>query len=539
MNPDVLIFDGYVDEPALLGVPPYISPEPRLLAGVAEEHGLDWGYITVDEWREKGLPRCKILLVHGGVTVPGRYLSGTPLSPKEARELAASTATTFISGPLARYREMVGFDHVVKKDISAYFNDHLKGAPKDRWYTDEERERWLVKGASVVKEHPMLDGPLIAEVVTYRGCVRYFTGGCFFCSEPSYGKPVFRAQEDIHREIEELYIHGVRNFRLGGQSCIMSYRAEGVGNKERPRPAPDELELLFKGIWDRCPDIQVLHVDNANPAIMSEYPDETRDILESLVEWTTPGNVIALGMESADPEVIEACNLNAYPDDVERAIKLTNEVGRERGYNGMPHLLPGINFIAGLPSERPQTFEKNIQFLRRIKDQGLLLRRINIRQMRVDGYEQSSVDPQIFRKFKKDVREEIDRPMLKRMLPLGTVLSDVYMEKRDGKTTFGRQVGSYPILVGIKYPLDLGKFYDVIITGHGYRSVTGIHHPFYLDDADYRQLSAIPGIGKKRAASLFRKMPSNKEELKKVIDGNAADEVLIYIRFKEDKTLDG
>ncbi|MFW6142079.1 MAG: hypothetical protein ACOC53_05920, partial [Candidatus Saliniplasma sp.] len=46
---DVLVIDGYVDEPGLLGVPPYISPEPRMLVGVADELDLTWEYVTVDE----------------------------------------------------------------------------------------------------------------------------------------------------------------------------------------------------------------------------------------------------------------------------------------------------------------------------------------------------------------------------------------------------------------------------------------------------------------------------------------------------------
>ena len=50
-----LIIDGYVDEPACLGVPPYLSPYPRYIAGALRERGLsesDIHYLTIDTLRE-------------------------------------------------------------------------------------------------------------------------------------------------------------------------------------------------------------------------------------------------------------------------------------------------------------------------------------------------------------------------------------------------------------------------------------------------------------------------------------------------------
>ena len=50
-----LIIDGYVDEPSCLGVPPYLSPYPRYIAGALRERGLhekDIHYYTIDTLRE-------------------------------------------------------------------------------------------------------------------------------------------------------------------------------------------------------------------------------------------------------------------------------------------------------------------------------------------------------------------------------------------------------------------------------------------------------------------------------------------------------
>ena len=51
MGAEAFILDGYVDEPACLGVPPYISPYIRTVAGVLVEHGYSVRYLTIDQLR--------------------------------------------------------------------------------------------------------------------------------------------------------------------------------------------------------------------------------------------------------------------------------------------------------------------------------------------------------------------------------------------------------------------------------------------------------------------------------------------------------
>ena len=52
MTSDACIVDGYVDEPACLGVPPYLSPYIRYVAGVLDEHGYRVRYYTIDQLRD-------------------------------------------------------------------------------------------------------------------------------------------------------------------------------------------------------------------------------------------------------------------------------------------------------------------------------------------------------------------------------------------------------------------------------------------------------------------------------------------------------
>ena len=46
-----LVLDGYEDEPAAFGVPPYVGFHIRYVCGVLEQHNIDYTYVTIDQWR--------------------------------------------------------------------------------------------------------------------------------------------------------------------------------------------------------------------------------------------------------------------------------------------------------------------------------------------------------------------------------------------------------------------------------------------------------------------------------------------------------
>jgi len=87
--------------------------------------------------------------------------------------------------------------------------------------------------------------------------------------------------------------------------------------------------------------------------------------------------------------------------------------------------------------------------------------------------------------------------------------------------TFGRQLGSYPLLIGIPASLPLRKFTDVIVTGHGMRSITSIPYPLPINMASFALVKELPGISKKVAASVIAGVPfTNREDfLRRVNDG--------------------
>ncbi len=511
----VVILDGYVDEPSNFGVPPYISPYPRYLAGTVRDAGHDWEYVTIDQVRAGHPLKGDLLAVISGPIVPGKYLRGLPISEKEIlRHAAAFGGPRVFGGPLARFRYFDDtltepFDHVAVRDLDACVYDQLMaGEWKDRDRTMAEWDRWALLGADVVRAHPDFPEPLIVELDTTKGCVRYVNGGCSFCIEPQYGITKFRPLEGILAEVRRLAELGAVNFRLGGQADFFSYQARGLGSSPTPRINVPALEALLRGIHEAAPKLKVLHTDNGDPAMMVAHPDEAKAALGLLVRETSPGNVLSFGLESADPAVTEANNLNIDADGCLEAVRMVNAAGRERGESGLPRLLPGLNFVAGLTGETRKTFDLDLAFLKRLLEEDLWVRRINIRQVRPvrQEFEPTGLHAE-FRRFKEAVRSGIDREMLRRVLPEGTVLRDVFLEIHQGHVSYGRQIGTYPILVGLPYDLPPNRFVDVKITSHGERSVTGVEFPLDVNRATLKALVALPGIGAKRAARIVRRRP--------------------------------
>ena len=525
MTSDALIIDGYVDEPACLGVAPYISPYIREVAGVLSGHGYTPGYVTIDQVRADpalaaGYGRGDLVVMIAGLTVPGAYIGGKPATLTEIQQLGTLLRgpTTAIGGPIAFGYAPGGGRKAVRQAIAG-FDATLSGSPAvalDAWLSGGEpagaadyslTDPWSVAGAGIVARHPAFPY-VMCELETATGCSRATVGGCSFCTEPFYGLPRYRSIEGIAEEVAALHAAGARHFRLGRQPDLLAYQSSGG---EFPAPRPEVLAELFSAVRESAPDLKTLHIDNINPGTIARHEDAARAALAEIVAGHTPGDTAAFGMETADPAVVAANNLKAMPDDVFRAIEVTNDVGGKRT-GGIPELLPGLNFVVGLAGETPATFDANEAFLRRVRDVGLMVRRVNIRQvMPFEGtaaYEENTIGlhDARFRAFKERARREFDEPMLRRVFPAGTVLRDVVIEIA-GRPSFGRQMGSYPILVGIPLELRAGTVLDAVVVDWGMRSVTALPCPVEVNTLPVAALRWIPGIGKKRAATIAARRP--------------------------------
>ncbi|AHF79848.1 Hypothetical protein TES1_0454 [Thermococcus paralvinellae] len=572
MNMIVAIVDGYTDEPAGLGVPPYLGIYPRYAYGAIKKarKNAQIFYLTIDDLRftfegEQGiktknktpnvfkvrkiLSKADLIIYIGGLHTPGKYLSAVPSQVEEvAKFLKQFNGVKILGGPAFMGSAHQGgiridsrelmlanqlFDYIVYGDLEAFLYDFLAN-PKDadpfRFRNYDELRDYALLGAEVVKQFPDHPEFVIVEIETQRGCPKAMgIGGCSFCTEPvRYRKVEDRPIKDIIEEIELLYKIGVRHFRVGRQSCIFSYMARPNGRV--PIPNPDAIEKLFKGIREVAPNLKTLHVDNANPAVIANYPEESIRIAKTLIKYGTPGNVVAFGLETADPKVAKKNNLNTTAEETYEAVKILNEIGAKRGYNGMPWLLPGINIIFGLPGETKKSYEITFQFLKKLVDDGLMVRRINIRQVVVfpgtplwfmRDKVKTEKHKHLIKHYKYKIRHEIDLPMLKRVVPVGTILREVRAEVHDNGLTYGRQIGSYPLIVGIPKQIELNKFYNVLIVDHGFRSITGVPIPINVNRESSKVLSYLPGIGKKRVAKILAKRPfKSKEEFLKLLDND-------------------
>ena len=99
-EPRWLVLDGYEDEPAAFGVPPYVGFHIRYVCGVLESANVAYEYMTVDRYRqtlktepesiERRLKHCLGVVCIAGAVVPGKYLRGTPISLNETLNLIRS-----------------------------------------------------------------------------------------------------------------------------------------------------------------------------------------------------------------------------------------------------------------------------------------------------------------------------------------------------------------------------------------------------------------------------------------------------------------
>ncbi|TET12157.1 MAG: radical SAM protein [Candidatus Thorarchaeota archaeon] len=417
-------------------------------------------------------------------------------------------------GKLALSSEVLSppFDYIVRGDPELVVSEALESG-NDFESIDlsltrqgaEEIEDFVKRGVSIVKQHPGFpNGHIICEIESYRGCPRFLTGGCSFCVEPSYGPPQQRTPTAIAGEIQALYEQGIRAFRIGHQADLFTYGSREMSEIEFPTPNPEAIEDLFSKIRNSAPDLEVLHIDNVNPGTIARHPQESKQVAKSIMKYHTPGDVAAFGVESTDPEVIRRNNLKADVDDVIEAVRVLNEVGGTREPWGLPHLLPGINLLYGLPGESKKTLKCNMDFLKQILDEGLIVRRINVRQvigLPGTGLKQDSgkrIKRNQFFKHREEIRDTIDIKMIQRVAPHGTVIKSVFSDGQTGNSYLLRPLGTYPLLCHMPQGIGIPK--DVFVVDHGPRSLTVLPYPFNAQRASLAQWKKVPGIGAKRAA---------------------------------------
>jgi radical SAM superfamily enzyme with C-terminal helix-hairpin-helix motif len=500
VNDVAVILDCYTVEPSGLGVPPYLSTYVRTAYGALAKAfpGADVRYLTIDDvrWclndgspyvdlplsdpltysatasREQALKLladAKTVVVIAGDAVPSVHLQAQNGSVEEIDQaLAGVRGYRVLVGPLASHvlsdhRSCVGLFDAVHTHTVTSANLYL-GSRAAASYQQLAGDRTSLDG---------LIGQLgwrpIAEIELYRGCTR--RRFCSFCNEPVKSAQVtFRDPEDVIDEVAALYVAGVRNVRLGQQTCFFSYL-----NRDAVA-----IERLLAGIRQACPCLEVLHIDNADPLAVASRSGAA--IARLVSRYCSEGNCAPMGIETFDPAIVEANALTCTPEVLTRAIANVNEAGAGTGPGGLPVLLPGLNLIYGLPGETHRTHYENLVGLVRILDGGYLCHRINVRQARtyqgtpLAGMRRPQTPPSAehFESWKSDISYVFDRPMKQRVYPAGRKIYGLHSFFVSTRGTWHRRLGSYSIQIverGTARPLFEDS--DMVITEHEPRYLIG------------------------------------------------------------------
>ena len=526
----ITVIDGYLDEPSCLGVPPYISPHIRYLWGALLEAGIspvNLNYITIDQLRQnqndelEKMEALDIVILVAGTTVPGHYLGGQPASAAEIKEIGEKIfyPTKVLAGPITLIKKMrekfeADYDILTAEIAALDLYQRLQSAEISTAERNDYINKFAVRGAQVVKKHPNYPH-LIAELETFRGCPR--ASHCSFCSERLKKLTYSRQPEAVSSEVKALAAAGLHHYRLGSQTDLLLYGAQRKSNDFKLNPA--QIRELYRGIRKADPELKVLHMDNMNPAEIARNPDQAAEIIEIITKYNTAGDTAAFGLESADPLVLKKNNIDSTAEENYFAIKLMNEIGGKRK-DGVPKLLPGLNFLHGLIGERKETLNYNYEFLKKLLQDDLMLRRINIRQVvRLGSYPEVKYSLGEFKKYKEKINQKINQQMLKRVFPTGVILKDLYSEKKKGSLNYCRQLGTYPILTAIIDQND-DFFEQVKVIDHGYRSITALKWPKKVSEYSKKELESIPGIGSKRASRIIFKKPETQSELTQLLGAN-------------------
>jgi len=496
---DIVILDCYTDEPSGYGVRPYLGTHQIHLSQALSFLGLGHYYLTIDDLRycSRGiledpentdlstlnrtkncnsalsvLHKAKTIYIVMGCFVDYSYFSAIPPKSDEIytylKDCKARKVLFYVLGTA----DGIAPDYKDSRlssliDQVEFGNTYRFILENNSSTADFIRPNYELLDKISPFEPPIISQlryPIIAEIETGSGCN---VASCVFCIECVRRlKPTYRDPQSIVKQVKCLYDAGIRHFRLGRQPNFYHYQNQDVY----------QVEKLLSGIRGSCPEIEALHIDNAN--IINVITTAGIEITKLIVRYCTSGNIAPLGIESFDPRVRKAIRKPGTAEQALRAIEAINEYGQVRGNDGFPHFLPGINLIYGLPEQSLATHKINLEYLNRILSNNWQTRRLFFRKMtRPTGISLSDgpLSSQEYEDWFQDIVEGYVLPMQSRVYPPGTVLRnfrEVVWKKGD---SYLRTLGTCSVrAVVMGKRLEPYGSYSVRATGNlGYRLLKG------------------------------------------------------------------
>lgn len=480
---NVVILDCYTDEPSGYGVRPFLGTHQIHLSQALSFKNQPHRYLTIDDLRSDDsddisiinrtknhsgardiIENADVIYIVMGCFVDYAYFSAKPPKSNEVYELLKDSKAEKVLFYVMASSEGISDDYKNSKlcgivDRTEIGNTYRYILEPEGFFLAEPNYKMLDEiSTEPCQIIPQLDSPIVAEIETGTGCN---TPTCSFCIESKRKARVkYREPKDIIGQVKSLYDDGVRHFRLGRQPNFYHYQRQNI----------DKLEELLSGIRNACPDLETLHIDNANAInVMTEKGIEFTKLI---AKYCTSGNIAPLGIESFDDHVREVNNIKGSAEDVINAIRVLNEYGAERdSVTGLPKLLPGINLIHGLPGETEETHKINMKYLKRILDQGWMSARLFYRPItRPTGVTFEGKDPlaEKYEECYQEIMNEYVMPMQSRVFPEGMIVKGFRELMKKGERAQLRLLTTCSIKAQIPSSEDLSPYdyFDVKVLGN-------------------------------------------------------------------------
>lgn len=398
-----IILDCYTDEPSGYGVRPYLGSHQIHLSQALAHQGIEHYYITIDDLRFASsnskneinnetnisilnktvnanesinyINDAEVIYIIMGCFVDYNYFSCVPPKSNEVFDFLKNTKAKKILFYVMGIKDLISSDYSASKLMSIidkveYGNTYrfvFNQSCKNETLLDPDYLLLDKISSTSIPIINQLISPIIAEIETGTGCNTPF---CKFCIESLRSpKVIYREPSSIIMQIKTLYEQGVRHFRLGRQPNFYHYQKQSV----------EKMEELLYGIRTSCPEIKMLHIDNVN--MINVLSKAGQEITKLIVQYCTSGNIAPFGIESFDMYVRKLNGIIGSPEQVIKAIEIINKYGQEKGDNGYPKFLPGINLIHNLNGHTKKTHEINMKFLNLIIENGLQTQRLYYRYM--------------------------------------------------------------------------------------------------------------------------------------------------------------
>lgn len=494
-----VILDCYTDEPSGYGVRPYLGTHQLHLSQALAARGIPHSYLTIDDLRycDRAVPlnsqdtdltilnrtrngdraldilhKATTIYVVMGCFVDYSYFSAVPPRSAELYRYLMGTKARKILFYVLGIPNLSNADYD-NSPLSTLF-DHVEYGNTYRFILEDaspetslvEPNYHLLDSIAGV-EPPLLSQlrfPIIAEIETGSGCNTATCSFCIECARPQV--PTYRKADSIAKQVSTLYEAGVRHFRLGRQPNFYHFAYQNV----------EEMRRLLASIRDQCPNLETLHIDNVNA--VSVLTAEGAEITKLIVRYCTSGNVAPLGIESFDPAVRAAIRKPGTSEQVMQAIERINEYGAERGPDGFPKFLPGVNLIYGLPGQTHDTRSINLEYLGRILAKGWSTRRLFFRRKTGPSgvsFAEAATSSEEYNAWHDEIVRDYVLPMQSRVYPDNVVLRGFREVVAKGGDSYIRTLGTCSIRVLVRgTTLEPYQRHDVCITENlGYRILQG------------------------------------------------------------------